>query len=170
MFARTKRLTLRPGWPEDAEDLRAAIAHEAVVMRLARCPWPYELAHASDFLSSPRGSEEPRFLIFAHDDAAPRLVGGAALEPVGEGRATLGYWLTPAAWGRGYATEAAAMMLEIAREAFRYARVEATHHLDNPTSRRVLEKLGFAEVRRESQPSLAQGRAVACAVMARALT
>ena len=169
MFARTKRLTLRPGWPEEAEALHDAIAHEAVVMRLARAPWPYALEHAADFLASPRGPEEPRFLIFAHDEAAPRLVGGVALEPRGEGGGTLGYWLTPAAWGRGYATEAAAMTLEIAREAFRYRNVEATHHLDNPASRRVLEKLGFAEVRRDSQMSLAQGKAVDCAVMARAL-
>jgi RimJ/RimL family protein N-acetyltransferase len=169
MFARTKRLTLRPGWPEEAEALRDAIAHEAVVMRLARAPWPYALEHAADFLSRDRGAEEATFLIFAHDEAAPRLVGGIGLEHAGTGKATLGYWLTPAAWGRGYATEAAAMMLEIAREAFRYRHVEAAHHLDNPASRRVLEKLGFIEDRRESQMSLAQGRAVACAVMARAL-
>jgi RimJ/RimL family protein N-acetyltransferase len=164
MFARTKRLTLRPGWPEEAEALRDAIAHEAVVMRLARAPWPYALEHAADFLSRDRGAEEATFLIFAHDDPAPCLVGGIGLEHAGAGKATLGYWLTPSAWGRGYAGEAAAMMLEIARHAFGIARVEATHHLDNPASRRVLEKLGFVEVRRESQMSLAQGRDVESAI------
>lgn len=54
MFARTKRLTLRPGWPEEAPALRDAIAHEAVAMRLARCPWPYALEDAAGFLSQPR--------------------------------------------------------------------------------------------------------------------
>ena len=50
MFARTKRLTLRPGWPEDAALLSEAIAHEAVATRLARVPWPYTLDDAAAFL------------------------------------------------------------------------------------------------------------------------
>lgn len=107
-------------------------------------------------------------MIVAHDGTEPRLVGGIGLERDRED-ATLGYWLTPSAWGRGYATEAAAMMLEIARHALGVRRVEATHHLDDPASRRVLEKLGFAELRRETQASLAQGRAVECAVLGRGL-
>ena len=40
MFARTKRLTLRPGWPEDAPALTQAIGHEAVIAKLTRAPWP----------------------------------------------------------------------------------------------------------------------------------
>lgn len=44
MFARTERLTLRPGWIEDAPALLAAIGHEAVVRtcraRLGRTRWP----------------------------------------------------------------------------------------------------------------------------------
>ena len=46
MFARTKRLTLRPGWPEDARALAQAIGHEAVATKLARVPWPYALGDA----------------------------------------------------------------------------------------------------------------------------
>ena len=46
MFARTKRLTLRPGWPEDAPALSQAIGHECVATRLARVPWPYALGDA----------------------------------------------------------------------------------------------------------------------------
>jgi hypothetical protein len=39
MFARTERLMLRPGWPEDAPVLSRAIGDEAVVRNLARAPW-----------------------------------------------------------------------------------------------------------------------------------
>ena len=46
MFARTKRLTLRPGWPEDAPAVARAIGHEEVVRMLAKAPWPYRLADA----------------------------------------------------------------------------------------------------------------------------
>ncbi|WP_286772725.1 GNAT family N-acetyltransferase, partial [Sphingomonas sp. 66-10] len=105
MFARTSRLTLRPWWPEDAATLTATIAHEAVAKKLARMPWPYALDDAEAFLSLPRGATEPRFAILAHDGDYPRLIGSIGLHR-GEQVHELGYWLTPNAWGRGYATEA----------------------------------------------------------------
>jgi hypothetical protein len=38
MFVLTPRLTLRPGWPENAASLARAIGHEAVATRLAGIP------------------------------------------------------------------------------------------------------------------------------------
>src|SRR3546814_3093880 len=67
MFARTKRLTLRPGWPEDAPALSRAIGHETVVAKLARAPWPYALEDAETFLALPRGAAQPSFLICARE-------------------------------------------------------------------------------------------------------
>ncbi|THG42253.1 GNAT family N-acetyltransferase [Sphingomonas olei] len=166
MFARTKRLTLRPGWPEEAERLQQTIAHEEVAMKLARLPWPYTHAVAEAFLSMPRGEAEARFLILSHDHDYPRMIGGIGLTDQGVGVAELGYWLTPSAWGRGYATEAARAVVDMARHALPVRRIEARHHLDNLPSRRVLEKLGFREIRREASFSLAQGRAVDSAVLA----
>jgi RimJ/RimL family protein N-acetyltransferase len=165
MFARTKRLTLRPGWPEEAATLTHAIAHEAVAMKLARLPWPYTLDDAEAYLSVPRGPAEARFFILSHDGDYPRLIGGIGLHAIDAGAAELGYWLTPAAWGRGYATEAARAVIDMARHALPLRRVEASHHLDNPASRRVLEKIGFREVRREPLYSLARGGDVDCAVL-----
>ena len=56
MFALTPRLTLRPGWPEDAPALARAIGHEPVVRNLSRAPWPYGVADAAAFLALPRGA------------------------------------------------------------------------------------------------------------------
>ncbi|WP_298670651.1 GNAT family N-acetyltransferase [uncultured Sphingomonas sp.] len=165
MFARTKRLTLRPWWPEDAETLTRTIAHEAIAMKLARMPWPYARTDAEAFLSLPRGAAEPRFAILAHDGDYPRLIGSIGLRREG-GVHELGYWLTPGAWGHGYATEAGRMIVEIARHALAVKRIEASHHLDNAASRKVLTKLGFREVRREPHYSLARGGDVDCAVLA----
>lgn len=166
MFARTKRLTLRPGWPEEAETLAEAIAHEGVAMKLARLPWPYAIGDAEAFLAVPRGPTDARFFILSHEHAYPRLIGGIGLTMTGRGTAELGYWLTPQEWGRGYATEAGHAVIDMARHALPLRRIEASHHLDNPGSRRVLEKLGFREVRREARYSLARGHDVACAVLA----
>ena len=44
MFARTPRLLLRPGFPEDAPALAGAIADQAIVRNLATVPWPYQHA------------------------------------------------------------------------------------------------------------------------------
>lgn len=166
MFARTKRLTLRPSWPEDAEMLAQTIGHKDVAMSLARLPWPYTVDDAEAFLAVPRGPIDPRFAILSHDEPYPRMIGGIALNAIAPGVAELGYWVTPNAWGRGYATEAGRIVVEMARHALPLHRIEASHHLDNPASRRVLEKLGFREVSRRPLPSLARRREVASAVMA----
>jgi RimJ/RimL family protein N-acetyltransferase len=143
MFARTERLTLRPGWAEDAPDLVRAIAHESVVTKLSRAPWPYALGDALAFLSSPRPTDEPALLVLAHQPDAVRLIGVVGLHREEDGALALGYWLTPGAWGRGYATEASRALLANARDTLRVKRIVARHFVDNPGSGRVLRKLGF---------------------------
>lgn len=142
MFVRTPRLTLRPGWPEDAAAVTRAIAHEEVAFRLARLPWPYEEHHAAEWLARVAEPGDVSLLILAHEGPAPRLIGGIGIHPDGHDH-ELGYWLTPSAWGRGYATEAARAMLGVARHAMGLRRLTSGHFVDNPASGRVLTKLGF---------------------------
>jgi RimJ/RimL family protein N-acetyltransferase len=142
MFARTKRLTLRPAWPEDAPAIARAIGHEEVVRMLSKVPWPYALADAEAFLSRRREATEAFFLILSHEGERPRPIGGIGLAPDEDGY-ELGYWLTPDAWGRGYATEAGRAVVAIARHALGLRRLHAGHFVDNPASGRVLQKLGF---------------------------
>ncbi len=141
MFVRTERLTLRPGWIEDAPELAAAIGHESVVRNLSRAPWPYTIADAHTAIERGFTRPGPGFLIFAHD-VGYRLVGGIGIGPFDEEPHNLGYWLTPAAWGRGYATEAAQAVLALA-ETLSIRRVTAGHFIDNPASGAILRRLGF---------------------------
>lgn len=143
MFARTKRLTLRPGWPEDAPALARAIGHESVVAKLTRAPWPYALGDAEAFLALSRSAHEPRFLIESLETGTPALVGGIGISDAAGGVGNLGYWLAPDAWGQGYATEAGHAVIAMARHALGLHRLEAAHFVDNPASGRVLAKLGF---------------------------
>lgn len=158
MFARTPRLTLRPGWIEDAPALTRAVAHECVAMKLAQLPWPYDLVDAETFLTMPVARDEAVCLIFAHDLAdAPTLIGGCGVHRSDDGH-EFGYWLTPDAWGRGYATEAGRAMLGIARWGLGHRHLTAHPHDDNPASARVLRKLGFvATGLRDSRFSRARG-------------
>ena len=143
MFARTARLLLRPGFPEDAPALVNAAASEAVAKNLATMPWPYSIRDAEAFLASPRDPILPSLLIFERGPAAPQLVGGCGLGRRPSGSVEMGYWIAKPFWGRGYATEACTALVDIAR-ALGLLSLEGSHFIDNPRSARVLEKLGFA--------------------------
>lgn len=170
MFARTPRLTLRPGWPEDAAALTAAIAHEAVAFKLSRLPWPYTVDHAADWLARPQQRRDLTLLILAHEGPSPRLIGAIGIHPdEAKGGHEIGYWLTPDAWGRGYATEAGRAMLGIARHAMGLRHLHSGHFIDNPASGRVLAKLGFRNTGVEKRHCLALGIDKPCATLELAL-
>ena len=142
MFARTKRLLLRPGFPEDASALAAAIGDLRIVRNLARAPWPYGPDEAKAYLESASDPLLPSLLITERTSSDPRVIGGCGLQRRASGAVELGYWVARPHWGRGIATEAATAMVDIART-LGFATIEASHFLDNPASGRVLEKLGF---------------------------
>ena len=142
MFARTPRLLLRPGFPEDAPALAAAMSDRTIARNLAVVPWPYTLRDAEAFLASPRDPVLPSFLIFERTDSAPRLIGSCGLGRRPSGAVEMGYWIGRPFWGRGFASEACTALIEIART-LGLSRLEASHFIDNPASARVLDKLGF---------------------------
>jgi len=145
MFARTPRLLLRPGFPEDAPALASAIGDELIVRNLATAPWPYRMRDAEAFLASPRDPVLPSLLMFERTGGALELVGSCGLGRRPSGAVEMGYWVARPFWGRGYATEAGRALIDIAR-ALALPSLEGSHFLDNPASARVLEKLGFAPV------------------------
>jgi RimJ/RimL family protein N-acetyltransferase len=142
MFARTPRLLLRPGFPEDAPALAAAMSDAAIARNLAVVPWPYSLRDAEAFLASPRDPVLPSLLILERGEAAPQLVGSCGLGRRPSGAVEMGYWIARSHWGRGFATEACTSLVDIART-LGLAQLEASHFIDNPASARVLDKLGF---------------------------
>lgn len=142
MFARTRRLLLRPGFPEDAPALVAAIGKLEIVRNLANVPWPYGVRDAESYLAAPRDPVLPSLLITERTGGSPRIVGACGLGRRASGAIELGYWIARDHWGRGLATEAGLALVDIART-LRLGGLEASHFLDNPASARVLSKLGF---------------------------
>lgn len=145
MFARTPRLLLRPGFPEDALALSNAIGDEAIVRNLSAVPWPYGVRDAEAFLVSPRDPILPSLLVFERGSGAPQLVGACGLARRPSGAVEMGYWIAKPFWGRGFATEACVALIDIART-LGLTSLEGSHFLDNPASARVLEKLGFVSL------------------------
>lgn len=141
MFIRSERLFLRPGWPEEWQDLLALIDDEAVVRNLARAPWPYTAEDAKAFAACQAERLLPNFFVTLPGPAGARLIGSVGLARDGD-QVELGYWIGRPYWGQGYATEASRALLSLAK-GLGHKRLVASHFIDNPASGRVLRKLGF---------------------------
>ena len=143
------RLCLRPPMEQDGPAVIAGLNDLAVSRWLGRVPHPYGKADFAAWVdrSAARGG---RWVI----EEAGQVLGAVTLE------AELGYWLAPAAQGRGIATAAARAVLadHFADPAF--GPVQAGYYLGNAASARVLAKLGFQETMRDRRMSAALGLAL----------
>ncbi|MCH8684543.1 GNAT family N-acetyltransferase [Pedomonas mirosovicensis] len=168
MFIRTYRLLLRPPWPEDAAAITACLADGVVARNTAQVPHPYGLEDAKAFIDRCEAAEpQPTFVILGREGDDAPLAGCIGLFRSPEAGAEagaweLGYWIGKDWWGRGYATEAAKAVLELAFLGLRLPRVVAGHFIDNPASGRVLEKLGFTETGISKRHCLARNCDVDC--------
>ena len=72
-----------------------------------------------------------------------RMIGLVDIDSVAHGQGSLGYWLERAAWGFGYAFEAARAVTRFAHDELGLSKITAGHAHDNPASGRVLTRLGF---------------------------
>jgi RimJ/RimL family protein N-acetyltransferase len=148
MFIRTRNLLLRPYWPQDATQLAHALNDLDVVQYLASAPYPYRQADADYFIerSLSQPLPQPDFAMIAIALPDQPLVGGIGILHQSGTAPELGYWIAQDFWGQGFATEAAAAVLELAFLAYGHAQVEASHMIDNQKSAHLLEqKLGFTE-------------------------
>lgn len=67
------------------------------------------------------------------------------------GRAELAYWIAPAHWAQGLATEASRAVMGLAFERLGLHRLLVMHAADNPASGRVAQRLGFHRIGTERQ-------------------
>jgi RimJ/RimL family protein N-acetyltransferase len=142
----TARLELRPFVDRDENALFALHSSGSVLRYWDAPPW-----------SDPERAE--RFIAACREMAADGSGARVAVQRAADGTfigwcglthwnpvhrsASLGYVLDEAAWGSGYATEAACALLEWAFETLDLNRVQAETDTRNGASARVLEKLGF---------------------------
>ena len=141
----TPRLRLRPVEPGDGPAIVAALDDLAVSRWLSVVPHPYTRADFEHYLANVARPGRSWTII---EDG--RFAGLISLED------HLGYWLMPAAQGRGLATEAARAVLA---EVFLRSDdpVTSGHFSDNDRSGNVLRKLGFRETGRGPEPCRALG-------------
>lgn len=87
--------------------------------------------------------------VFAKDDG--RYIGNASLRPRPERRSDweIGYYLKPAEWGKGFATEIASRLVRYGFEVAGLNEIYATVDKENTGSIHVLEKCGLNFFRKE---------------------
>ncbi|MEO6091743.1 MAG: GNAT family N-acetyltransferase [Novosphingobium sp.] len=141
MFIRSERLFLRPGWPEDAEEMEALLADNDVARQLA-APASHAAGDcAGEWLGASREPLLPRFCISLPTGLGAKLVGWIGLGRV-SGEVSLACWIGRSFRGQGYASEASRAVLSLAR-ALGHHRITAERFADDSASERFLSRLGF---------------------------
>jgi RimJ/RimL family protein N-acetyltransferase/DNA-binding transcriptional MerR regulator len=126
--------------------VRRLAGEHGVAATMLNIPHPYPAAASEAWIGRHEGAWEQgegvEFAVERLDDAV--LLGAIGLRIAPEhARAELGYWIGVPYWGRGYATEAARAMLNLAFDELGLNRVFAYHFTSNPASGRVLQKIGM---------------------------
>jgi len=143
----TERLVLRRFAESDADDL-VALDGDPEVMRYLTGGVPTPRAEVLAFLR--RHLDHPELGVLAAEDRVGTFLGWLSLlvrPDERPGHAELGYRLTRACWGRGYATEGAKALVRRGFTERGLDRVYAETMVVNTGSRRVMEKTGLKQVR-----------------------
>ncbi len=140
----TDRLTLRRPALTDAADIYS-YAHDPEVTRYMVWPTHSDIAESLAFLEAcgPRweSGEESCWVITVTPEN--RAIGAIGCR-IREYDADFGYVLNRTGWGRGYATEAARVVVTWLKSLPGICRIWATCDTDNIASVRVLEKTGLS--------------------------
>lgn len=158
----TERLRLRE-FAQD--DWRAVLDYQRDPRYLRYYPWSDRTeddarAFVQMFLDWQREQPRRRFqlAIIRRDDG--RLIGNCGIRcaPDNGAEADIGYELNPDCWGQGYATEAAAGVVQFGFGVLGLQRITSWCIADNEASARVLERLGFRFEQRLRQQEYYKGR------------
>ncbi|MFN3946206.1 MAG: GNAT family N-acetyltransferase [Allosphingosinicella sp.] len=142
---RTERLLLRAARESDLDDFHAVLGDARAMAYWSSLPHRDRgetAAWLAETIAIPPGEGEDFAVEFEG-----RVIGKAGLHrfPV------VGFIFHPDVWGRGLAAEALRPVLRRAFEVHRLAYVEADVDPRNAASLRLLERLGFREVRRAAR-------------------
>ena len=148
----SERLILRPFTLADATDVQRLAGSPDVASTTMNIPHPYEAGMAESWIARHGPEFEAGTMAVWAITVASALTGAISLRLERDHhRAELGYWIGQPYWGQGYATEAAATILEYGFTTLGLNRIQATHLIRNPASGRVMQKVGmrFEGVHRE---------------------
>lgn len=135
----TARLELRAPRRSDCNAIARLVNDRRIAANTARIPYPYAIEDAEQFVVSVNKREGEACFVLTLDGTP---IGMCSVD-LREDGLELGYWLGVAYWGRGFATEAARALIDHAFGDLEHETLISGARVNNPASRRVLEKCGF---------------------------
>ena len=148
---KTRRLLLRQLTLEDAQAFSTLAGDYDIGKMTGSIPHPFPLFSAEFRIMYMRRLKD-RSLAYPY---AITLDGGELIgvmdlfRSAPEAVLEIGYWIGKPYWGQGLSTEAAKAIIKEARETLGIKALMAGAFADNPSSLRVLEKLGFKRTGKE---------------------
>jgi RimJ/RimL family protein N-acetyltransferase len=137
----TPRLRLAPLRGEDAEALRLLTDDPAITGSVHFLPASFTPADAEALIRCGDGGRDCFLGAWNRDSEA--LIGVVGSHLRGGSQVEIGYWISSALHGHGYATEAVLGVITVLRHRFPEREVIAECRRGNAASWRVLEKVGF---------------------------
>jgi RimJ/RimL family protein N-acetyltransferase len=141
----SQRLVLRAPHAEDIDALAHLANNANIATMVSRMPHPYTAKDAADFVRRTTNGEIGKCVYAITRGDNGTFLGCCALEPQqDEHTVEIGYWLGEPYWNRGFATEAAHALIDIAfRTRNDLDHIDARCRVTNIASRRVIQKCGF---------------------------
>jgi [ribosomal protein S5]-alanine N-acetyltransferase len=156
----TERLSLRPTQASDADRAFEIQSDWQVTRMLRMASFPPDREEIRTwFADHPRqwiAGQACRFAV----ELDGRFIGLMDIDAIGDGAGELGYWFEQAAWGNGYASEAARAVVSFALDEVGLRRLRSGHAVDNIASQNVLRKLGFRPLDIVQRPSRSRGEEI----------
>ena len=143
----TERLLLRPARVSDTKSLFERRA-DPIVSELQDWPMPYSLERAEAQIARSMATDAPSpnggWMLTITDHTEAVIYGDINIFLEDDGRTSgVGYSITPTYWGRGFASEALARVVDWLFDVQGISRAYGMLHPDNHRSARVLETCGF---------------------------
>ncbi|SIO21527.1 Protein N-acetyltransferase, RimJ/RimL family [Rhodovulum sp. ES.010] len=155
------RFVLRPVRRSDAGLLRLYAGDERVARFTRSIPHPLPPGAIEAFVEraqDPQRSEDV-WVIDGAEQGLSELLGVIALDRMERNQSEIGYWVAPAFWNTGIASEAVTALLEANPQAAKTIFAEVFQ--DNPGSARVLTNAGFEYIGDAEAFSVARNAKVA---------
>ena len=154
---KTKRFDLRPLRPSDAKQIELFAVDERVARNTASIPHPLPSGAAEAMVESTM-AEGRRDDVWAMDgtkSGRAEFMGQIALRRVSKSQSEISFWVVPAFWNTGVATEAVRALVNANPHGCQT--VFACVFQDNPPSARVLTNCGFGYLGDAEAHSAARG-------------
>ena len=150
----SKLLLIRPFDAGDAPRVQLLAGDRRVSRYSLNIPWPYLDGMAQSWIDTHREAwvNEERADFAVVRKTGDLLIGAVCFVAIDKGEAEIGYWIGHRYWGKGYCTEAAALLLRYGLDELQLDKITARHLTVNPASGNVLNKLGMTHL--GSRPSL----------------